>query len=89
MHSGEDEINAFFVHREQESFGANMLIYAAWHGRHEFVNELTGLPLPPELCRAARKKEIDYFKSKHLRDIRAVNEARRVMGAGPGFSQVG
>ena len=29
-----------------------------------FIDDLTGLPLPPDLCRAARQKEIGYFKSK-------------------------
>ena len=29
-----------------------------------FVDDLTGLPLVPDLCRAARQQEIDYFKAK-------------------------
>ena len=29
-----------------------------------YVDDLTGLPLPPDLCRAARQKELEYFKSK-------------------------
>ena len=36
----------------------------------------TGLPLDEGLCRAARKKDIDYFKSKGVWEIRSVNEAR-------------
>ena len=27
-----------------------------------FVDDLTGLALPPDLCRAARQKEIAYFR---------------------------
>ena len=48
-----------------------------------FVDDLTGLPLPPELCKAARQKEIDYFKSKGVWEIRSINEARQRMGRGP------
>ena len=29
-----------------------------------YIDDLTGLPLVPELCRAARAKELAYFKSK-------------------------
>ena len=32
-------------------------------GRHErFIDDLTGQPLPPELCRKARATEFEYFK---------------------------
>ena len=29
-----------------------------------FVDDLIGIPLSPDICRAARKKEIDYFREK-------------------------
>ena len=48
-----------------------------------FVDDLTGLPLPPDLCRAARQKELDYFKSKGVWETRSVYEARRRMGKSP------
>ena len=52
--------------------------------KHEqFVDDLTGLPLPPDLCRAARQKELDYFKSKGVWELRSVNEARTRMGRSP------
>ena len=57
--------------------------FAVWQGRGDFVDDLTGLPLPPELCKAARQKEIEYFKSKGVWQIRTVNEARRRMGRPP------
>ena len=63
--------------------GDEDMIMATWPGKRDFVDDLTGLPLPPELCRAARKKEIDYFRSKGVWDIRSINEARRVMGRSP------
>jgi hypothetical protein len=47
------------------------------------MDDLTGLPLVPELCRAARKKEIDYFKSKGVWEIRSIDEAIRRMGRRP------
>ena len=48
-----------------------------------FIDDLTGLPLPPDLCRAARQKEVDYFESKGVSSVRSVNAARRVMGRSP------
>ena len=30
----------------------------------DFIDDLTGLQLPPDLCRAARRKELEYFESK-------------------------
>ena len=48
-----------------------------------YVDDLTGLPLPPDLCRAARRKELEYFKSKGVWEMRTINEARRKMGRRP------
>ena len=48
-----------------------------------FVDDLTGLPLDEALCRAARKKEIEYFHSKGVWDSRTIKEARVKMGRGP------
>ena len=37
--------------------------------RHErFIDDITGQPLNPELCRSARRKEIDDFRSKGGQD---------------------
>ena len=41
-----------------------------------FIDANIGLPLDEGLCRAARKKDIDYFKSKGVWEIRPMNEAR-------------
>ena len=49
----------------------------------KFVDDLTGLPLPPELCREARRKEIQYFRDKGVWDIRKISEARVRMGKRP------
>ena len=52
--------------------------------RHErFVDDLTGQPLPPDLCRAARKLELDYFREKEVWAIRRVSEALRRTGRPP------
>ena len=58
------------------------LLKMSWKGE-DFVDDLTGLPLPPDLCRAARKKELDYFESKGVWELRSVNEARKRMGRAP------
>ena len=81
--TGSDEIRALYATQEQGPLGADEPLLSAWQGHREFVDDLTGLPLPPDLCRAARKKEIDYFKSKQVWDIRSINEARRIMGRAP------
>ena len=52
--------------------------------RHErFVDDLTGLPLDPDLCRAARRKELDYFESKHVWVLKKVSECRSRTGRPP------
>ena len=38
-------------------------ILAAANKNDRFVDDITGQPLPPELCRAARQLEVDYFLS--------------------------
>ena len=45
-----------------------------------FIDANTGLPLDEGLRRAARKKDIDYCKSKGVWDMRRVNAARARMG---------
>ena len=52
--------------------------------RHErFVDDLTGLPLDPELCRAARRKELDYFESKHVWVLKKISECKARTGRPP------
>ena len=48
-----------------------------------FIDDLTGIPLPPELCRAARQQELAYFRAKGVWETRTVNEARAKMGRRP------
>ena len=60
----------------------NGILRVGW-GNLRFVDDLTGLPLPPDLCRAARQKELDYFKSKGVWEVRIINEAPRKMGRSP------
>ena len=81
MHDGNDEV-AF------AQDGGHGRLKHDWHaliaGRPDrFMDDLTGLPLVPELCRAARQKEIDYFKSKGVWELRSIDEAIRMMGRRP------
>ena len=48
-----------------------------------FKDDLTGQLLPPDLVRAARKKELDYFDGKLVWEKRPIGEARRVTGKPP------
>ena len=60
------------------------VLKVGWANRHErFVDDLTGQPLPPDLCRAARATELAYFKDKEVWAIRKVNEARQRTGRPP------
>ena len=53
-------------------------------GRHNrFIDDLTGQPLPEELCRAARQTELDYFTSKEVWVVRKISEARQRTGRPP------
>ena len=59
-------------------------VFAAGVNRHErFVDDITGQPLDPELCRIARKKELDYFHSKGVWDMRRISEAWAKTGRPP------
>ena len=48
-----------------------------------FRDDLTGQILPTELVKAARAKELEYFKAKRVWDKRPVGESRRVTGKPP------
>ena len=50
---------------------------------YRFIDANIGLPLDEGLCRAARKKEIDYFKNKGVWEMRSVNGARSKMERTP------
>ena len=52
--------------------------------RHErYIDDITGQPLKPELCRIARKKELDYFHSKGVWSMRSMQEAWKLTGRPP------
>ena len=48
-----------------------------------FRDDLTGQLLPPDLVRAARAKELEYFKAKGVWEKRPIAESRRVTGKPP------
>ena len=91
MHDGDDEVDIALrnVHGRstttRDGHGrSEQEEHALIAGRPDrFMDDLTGLPLIPELCRAARKQEIDYFKSKGVWEIRSIDEAIRRMGRRP------
>ena len=52
--------------------------------RHErYVDDITGQPLEPELCRRARAEELAFFHSKDVWDLRQVQEAWNKTGRPP------
>ena len=52
--------------------------------RHErYVDDLTGLALPPDLCDQARAEELRYFKEKGVWVIKRINECLRRTGKPP------
>ena len=48
-----------------------------------FVDDLTGQPLPPSLCRQARQEELEYFRTKGVWELRRVAEALQRTGRRP------
>ena len=48
-----------------------------------YKDDLTGLLLPPELVRAARAKELEYFNAKEVWEKRPMGESRRITGKPP------
>ena len=52
-------------------------------GDKVFRDDLTGQLLDPELVRAARKKELEYFDGKDVWVLRPIDECRRVTGKAP------
>ena len=48
-----------------------------------YKDDLTGQLLPPELVRAARAKELEYFNAKEVWEKRPMGESRRVTGNPP------
>ena len=85
MLDGADEINdvirAGYGGVVRPSQGDELLYFGSQGDR--YVDDITGLPLDKELCLAARKKEIEYFHSKGVWELRSVNEARARMGRSP------
>ena len=58
--------------------------FAVSNGRNErFVDDLTGQPLPPDLCREARRVEIQYFRDKGVWDLKPIREALARTGRRP------
>ena len=55
---------------------------AGWR-RDLLIDDLTGLPLPPESCKAARMKDVDYFRSKGIWEIKTLSEAGIETGRRP------
>ena len=49
----------------------------------QYFGDITGQPLPAELVKAARAKEMEYFASKGVWSTRPVAEAMRVKGRKP------
>ena len=78
----ENLVQARLVARHQHEYGQTGVVTAV-SNRDSFVDDLTGLPLPPELCRAVRQKEIAHFRAKGVWELRLVSDARAKMGRRP------
>ena len=69
------------VYRLHDSDGA--VLHVQIENEPVYKDDLTGQLLPPDLVRAARAKELDYFKAKQVWEKRPIAEARRVTGKPP------
>ena len=52
-------------------------------GDQVFKDDLTGQLLNPELARAARANELEYFDGKDVWEVRSIEECRRHTGKPP------
>ena len=52
-------------------------------GDQIFKDDLTGQLLNPELVRAARAKELEYFDDRDVWEVRSIEESRRHTGKPP------
>ena len=57
------------------------LLKPRWHER--YVDDITGQPLSPELCKKARATDFDYFRRREVWTLRKVNEALTRTGKPP------
>ena len=55
-------------------------ILAMANKNDRFVDDITGQPLPPELCREARRVEVEYFRTKGVWELRKISEALQRTG---------
>ena len=58
-------------------------ILAAASQNERYVDDITGQPLPPELCREARRVEVEYFRSKGVWELCKITEALQKSGRRP------
>ena len=59
------------------------VLHVRIEGEPVYKDDLTGQLLPPDLVRAARAKELEYFGAKQVWEKRPVGESRRVTGKPP------
>ena len=81
LDSFDKEQELFETYRISDASGAVFQVKIAHET--EYRDDLTGQLLPPELVRAARAKELEYFGAKKVWEKRAFGEARRVTGRPP------
>jgi hypothetical protein len=75
----QEELEAY---RLRDPVGGEIL-HVHIEGEAVYRDDLTGQLLPPELVKAARAKELEYFEAKQVWEKRAMGEARRVTGKPP------
>ena len=81
MESFDKEQEEYDQYRMSDTSGAIFHIQVS--NEPVYRDDLTGQPLPPELVRAARAKELEYFGAKKVWEKRAFSEARKVTGRPP------
>ena len=81
LESFDNEQELFDTYRISDSSGA--VFHVKVSNEPVYKDDLTGQPLPPELVRQARAKELEYFGAKKVWGKRAFGEARKVTGRPP------
>ena len=87
VHGMQSDVEADLIMQEQCESWFNMKIEeeinAVYPGEEQFKDAITGQPLIPELVKAARAKELEYFASKGVWYYRPRSEAMKKMGKPP------
>ena len=86
----QERVDCGTTDEEREDDGSDAQVYIVDgmafkidNGEGPFFDDLTSQPLPTQLVKAARRKELDYFEGKQVWKRMTISEAWRITGRAP------